>query len=401
MNKIIFNSQDSYYSSTAATCFDENNNVLISHECNKNNPIGYPDNLLFSKKFSPLFNYISFDSSVSFLQKQDSGIIPPGLLFVDKNILVYEKPPTYQNVFVIEKLVNDIDYESDKPKLFRLPIPWQLYIVHFSDFTTTNVRMHFMDGPLSSIDQQMYLAPLTNFYSSGDLCRPFFSDMDDIERYSKDLSGVMASSYDWVWNSGTNLDLTQAIVAMYYQASVFGSQFHKNSLLQNSSHSSFSYEQYYCSPNYVTNLYRLWERFEVHEVSSLSWPKNSLATSFNEDFMQARVSRMSDYLSEHSNLREYVTSECCENCCYTNEDGDMFDNDDCECECHYSESAHIDYNHFYQWAGLIPPVGVNFINSYKTFRHLHNLPQETLMQNIKINRFAFDKIYSEILHSSE
>ena len=35
--------------------------------------------------------------------------------------------------------------------------------------------------------------------------------MEDIEKYPKDLSGVMASAYDWIWNSGFNFDITEGI----------------------------------------------------------------------------------------------------------------------------------------------------------------------------------------------
>lgn len=402
MSKIIFTPYNNYHSPfTSVSCLDDDNNIIVSHDYNHRDR---QQNSIFNKKFSPLTNYLNFDSLSNSLLNQNSGILPPGLLFVDKNILVYEKPPTYQNIFIIEKLVNDISYTSDEPKVFRLPIPWQLYIVHYSDFTTNNVRMHFMDGPLSSLDQQMYLAPLTNFYSSGDLCRPFFPDMDDIERYSKDLSGVMASSYDWVWNSGTNLDLTQCIVAMYYQNSISPADFQKNSILKSTPSSSyFSYNSYYCAPAYVGNLYKLWENFDIHEVSFLSWPKNSALLSFNEDFAHARESRMTEYLNENSQLRQYISSDCCEECYYIDSDDEPCNTEDCECGCHYSHDLDsvVNDNHFYKWAGLNPPPGVTFINSYKNFKKYVNPSQQSIFETIKMTKFAFDKIYSQIVHSSE
>ena len=36
-----------------------------------------------------------------------------------------------------------------------------------------------------------------------------YESMEDIDGYSKDLSGVIASAYDWIWNSGFNHDLTE------------------------------------------------------------------------------------------------------------------------------------------------------------------------------------------------
>ena len=35
--------------------------------------------------------------------------------------------------------------------------------------------------------------------------------MEDIEKYPKDLSGIIASAYDWIWNSGFNFDITESI----------------------------------------------------------------------------------------------------------------------------------------------------------------------------------------------
>jgi len=395
MSKIIFSSLNDWYGNAAISCVNDDNQVEFTKTFDYRKADNETNNQIFVKKCSPILEYLCFDENASFLEKKDTGILSPGLLFLDKNVIVYEKPPAYQNVFVIPKLINEIDYNSDEPKLYRLPIPWQLYIVYHSEFTTTNVRMHFMNSSLNDINQQMYLAPLTNFYSSGDLCRPFFSNMDDIERYPKNVSGLMASSYDWVWNSGTNLDLTQSIVAYFYQDSTVP-EFHKNSLFKDTSSKSFARESFYCSSAYVSHLYSYWENFELHEVSSLNWPKNSKATSFNDDYMHAREDRLDEYISQLSSNPVWVTSECCDNCGYCDDDGEYFDNDNCECSCHYS-TENVNMESFYEWAGLNFPSGVSFIESFMNFRS-NNLISPF---NNTIPEVIFDKLYSQLLYSSQ
>lgn len=395
MSKILFSATPGYNGVATVSCVNDTGKVEFfqTHSTDSDNAKNY---LKFTQKCSPLLDYLIFDEHNSHLQKTDTGIIPPGLLFIDKNIIVYEKPPSYQNVFVIPKLVNEISYDSDEPNVYRIPIPWQLYIVYHSDFTTTNVRMHFMDSSLMDLDQQMYLAPLSNFYSSGDLCRPFFSDMDDIERYPKNVSGVMASSYDWVWNSGTNLDLTQCIVAFFYQDHILGSNFHNNSLLKNTNSKPFPRESYYCPSGYVSHLYSYWEKFELHEVSFLNWPKNSILTSFNDDYNTIKEQRLSEYISP-----TYLTSECCEECSYCDDEGNYSDTEDCECSCHYSYSTEdLDMDAFYRWAGATPPPGVSFIESFKNFRRNNALYYSPPSNSTFNSENIFEKIYSQLVYSS-
>jgi hypothetical protein len=407
MSKIIFSITNGWHAKAAISCVNDDDKIeFIRHHSLRISEID--DNKKFIQECSPVLDYLTFDENNSHLQKKDTGIIPPGLLYIDKDVIVYEKPPSYQNVFVIPKLVNDISYDSDEPTVYRIPIPWQLYMVHHSDFTTTNVRMHFMNNSLMDLDQQMYLAPLSNFYSSGDLCRPFFSSMDDIERYPKNVSGIMASSYDWVWNSGTNLDLTQCIVAFFYQDYILGSDFHNNSLLKNTNSKSFPREAFYCSPNYASHLYSNWEKFELHEVSFLNWPKNSILTSFNDDYNKIKEEKLHEYLTQLSSTTVHFTPECCEECSYLDDEGNSFDSDDCDCSCHDS-AQNVNMDSFYEWAGVTPPSGVSFIQSFRNFRDNNNLNNrgsslyEVISNQIisSINtENTFNKLYSQLVYSS-
>lgn len=314
----------------------------------------------FSKleKLTELIN--TFDPNFGVLE---SGIIPPGLLYVTKNFLVFEKPPTYKNVSLIFKVVDNIDYDNDEPNTYIVPVPWQLYIVEYDqNYYTSRVRMHFMKDSLRESSQEMYMAPLPNLFTSGDLCRPFFADMDDIERYSKDIAGVMASAYDWIWGSGTNLDLTETIGKYYtmFQDNI------ENTILSKLDNKIFSVsrDSYYCSDTHVEYFFKAWEKFDLQEITDLNWPKNSNLLRFNDDFHYAQ-SRISEYLelTNNSNNSEDDNSECCEEC-YSEDDDD--NHYECECCCHErSENYNMTdvYAHFEVW----PPKGVTYLESLTKF----------------------------------
>lgn len=360
-NKAVLSFSDSRYSNES--------NIVVDSNISEND----------LEKISSLTQHITpFVSNSPIIG--DSGILPPGLLYVTKNYLVFEKPPCYQNIFLISNQVSEINYAVHEPVLYRLPIPWQLYIVAYSQehnyenqnslprLVTANVRMHFMDGPLLSLDQKMYMAPLNNFYTSGDLCRPMFDSMDDLERYSKDLSGVMQSAYDWIWNSGANLDLTDAVVNHFIQ-------FVKNTTTSVFTEYNpcpyYNRSSYYCTPNHVEYFYSLWEKIPLHEVSQLSWPANSRSTRFRQDEQNVINTRLAEYLREN-NLYHF-NDEYCDECAQypETEDGDYdydsepYHYDECECSCH--SSLNYDTEHFLSWAGVLPPQPVTFSESFKNF----------------------------------
>ena len=158
---------------------------------------------------------------------KDTGIMPPGVLGFNSNVIIYERPPEYRSIEVIYQRLDGMS-RRDATHRYILPIPWQLYVITYSsapsyddpsgiDFYACDVKMFFSNSRIYNFDQEVYLAPLPNLYTDGSLCRPMLSSMDDIERYSKDISGVIMAAYDWVWNSGTNIDLTESVCQMYSQ----------------------------------------------------------------------------------------------------------------------------------------------------------------------------------------
>lgn len=177
---------------------------------NKAYSSGLNDNL-----YSNFLN-TNFDVSVN------SGLMPPGVRAIYPGIVVFERPPRMQIVQYIPMSIDGIvEYEAEEdeypePQSYYIPIPWQIYIASYS---TTNgqmllngVKMFFSKEPLTHPNVQLYLPYLLNFFTNGNLCPPHFDDSDEIYRYPKDVSGIVASAYDWVWNTGFNQDLVDGVM---------------------------------------------------------------------------------------------------------------------------------------------------------------------------------------------
>lgn len=177
---------------------------------------------------------------LSFLNSLDkrnieSGLLPPGLRVSIPGCVIFERPPSMQLVQYIDASVESIAsyeesgsyYEDDDHEegeyheelnqfTSRIPIPWQLYIATYSTnpssmYRVTSIRMYFMNGPLNNPDVQLYAPYINNFFTNASLCTPMFDTIDEIERYPQSVAGVIASAYDWVWNTGFNADLKECL----------------------------------------------------------------------------------------------------------------------------------------------------------------------------------------------
>lgn len=205
---------------------------------------------------------------------KSTNLIPPGLKYLYKNLLVYERPPTHKVINCYSEYLDNIQ-DTSKLYSYYIPIPWQLYIVEFDDnMRTYGVRMYFMNGPLLSESQNLYLPYIPNFYSNGKLCRPFFSSYEDINRYSQNINGVIESSYDWVWSSNFNLDLTETISAIYSQQTPIEISRSKRDIY---------YTHFKIPFSTVSETYKLIENLSLSEISSYVYPNPSLGPSYAHD----------------------------------------------------------------------------------------------------------------------
>jgi hypothetical protein len=313
----------------------------------------FNNSFLISKTNSIISDYTSYNSIEKYVSNSDlpsitsffhkfckttsfsspTGIMPPGVLYIGENYVIYERPPQYQNIELIFDQVDNINYETSKSKLYRIPLPWQLYIATYSTFDgriyPNSVRMYFMKSSLHMIDptkDHLYLPPLPNFFANALLCRPMYYDAEDVNRYTNDVSGVIHATYDWIWNSGTNLDLTMAPLELIRQANINPDQ--KYIIPSSFSSSEVHLHSYYISSQSVNLIMQAWESVDsLVSACEYIWPSPS---SVDRPFYALQNS--SDYLDEYLHINGLDDYHNCDP-----------DYDDCNCSPEYDSD---DFAHF-------------------------------------------------------
>lgn len=281
-------------------------------------------------------NYVKkYFSSFSTVKSNpvDTGLLSPGLKAVGANYIVFEKPPTFKNIFYVPLSRSDMSEDLDNQQIFRIPIPWQLYFVKFNpDMYTYEVRMFFMNNSLTSIDQNLYLPPLPNFYTNAMLCPPIMDNMDDVDRYPKNHSGIMQCAYDWVWNSGTNHDLTESCLHVGLQLTQENSilkhmpELIYNNYFKNINILSDRHSRYSAQPKQIFHLLSAWEKSSLIEVCQISWPNTSgLKSNFVYFDMSNDVNGYYDHiynfiLDQDNSYSEEDVNEMVENGDYNTDD---------------------------------------------------------------------------------
>lgn len=359
-------------------------------------------NSVLNKYLTDLVNpFVSVKSSINI----DTGLLPPGVRYIGKNYVVFERPPTYQNVFYVPQRVEDMHgdgsedsdsdyYDEDFNPLdhqitYRLPLPWQLYIATFDDsYLCASVHMYFMNTSLFSTDQIMGAPTIPNFFSNALLCRPMFDTMIEIDRYDKNIKGVIESAYDWVWNNGTNNDLNETIVQLFVQqpnhpiiANI--SEDRRRYFLNNTSH--------YFEAGKVQTFLSSWESLSIPDILDSVWPNPSTGTHFS---LSPTSSPLPDNYSEllHDWLTDVFTEDGIAS--YDADDiSDMIDNDD------YSQQDFMD--HLLASNLITPPVYEwHTTHSYKDVlnRIISTIPYGSKSASL---RHDISRISREIVSSNE
>lgn len=236
----------------------------------------------FSKNFkdSSNLNMKGFYTSLSDLYNPEirSGLLFPAVLYHIPGLLIFERPPIQKLVEYIDRPVDNITDESEINS-YNLPLPWQLYIAEYDPkrMLLCKVHMYFMNESFKGPHQIMYSPPLPNFYANGKLCRPFLASMEDVERYDKSLSGIMASAYDWIWNSGFNHDLAETVMSLYSD---------KNNSFYNPNYNrvpiSHSWHRH-IHPKDVHNILTIWEKMSFDEILKTKWGNLSIAPLWDSE----------------------------------------------------------------------------------------------------------------------
>lgn len=250
----------------------------------------------------PILRYLSAPCAQSSLLA-DTGIVPPGLIHVDNSLVIFERPPTYQNIQLIPAVVDNIDYSSSKNYLFRLPIPWTVYFVSYSVYNgihyPNQIAMYFMANSLQGEDlssARMYLPPLVNFYNNATLCNPMFESMDEITRYENNISGVINAAYNWIWNTGSNLDLTMNIAECLFQI-------YKNPHFASNPFYTLPGQinplSFYADFSYISHAFTNWEKISINDISSIPWPNPCISERVHSAIQDIGTSCLLDYFDHY------------------------------------------------------------------------------------------------------
>jgi hypothetical protein len=362
----------------------------------------------FSQTLNDFLHEISLNPGSTSKLPFEFDVNHPGLIYADDNLIVYEKPPALKNIFYIPLQVDSMNSHSSESTVYALPIPWQVYFVKYnsySDFENPDIRkyvvssvgMYFSNSALYSSDQELYLPPLPNFYCNGLLCNPMFDNMQDIIRYPNTLQGLMSSSYDWVWNSGTNADLTEAVlqIPIHYktlQNTVFCNAKSLSNYIPN------PYHQYYIDSGTLHAYYTSWEKISLDSILDYNWP--AITPNYTARFIeyyklcyQGHHSRSLD-----DNLFPAASDvTCCEDCQYYDEDGEAIEGEcveDGSCSCHRSDNI---VNNPANFRTLLHHYGL--INHSTFYDIFHNLYHKTVDPSLKYNQYFLSNCSLEIQSS--
>jgi hypothetical protein len=292
-------------------------------------------------------NYLNFLNSYISCQDVSSqeDIFFPGVRYLSHGLVVFERPPSYKVINVSQDGKDSIDEDTSQVEYY-LPIPWQVYIAMYNpkDMRLTSVRMYFTKTSLFDKNQTVYAPPMFNFFGSGALCRPFFESIDDIEKYPRSISGVMASAYDWVWNSGFNFDITENLAEMIYTNKY--EQFEQY-LKTDASKVSYQFLKDHPINQIGSSLHRrhsgallsAWEQVPLEHVSSINWTNYSIAdfmfqefdyTNMRDEFFDQYIQDNNITIAEESEYDFHCDSGC--DCECNNPDCSCCDGCGCEPE---------------------------------------------------------------------
>lgn len=226
----------------------------------------------FQSHLYPQFLDQTFDTNIP------SGLIQPGLRALYPGIVVFERPPSMQMVQYVAMNIDGINEHEEEyeeyPDVSRyyIPVPWQIYIASYSLSNNkpfiNSVKMFFAKEPLTHKNVELYLPYIPNFFTNGTLCAPHFDDSDEIYRYPGDISGIIASAYDWVWNTGFNQDLVDGPMTNINYAYTGNNPIIKH-IRQNP------------SVDLVTSFYRKISEYTPQDVISFDWVSPSYTTYFD------------------------------------------------------------------------------------------------------------------------
>lgn len=278
------------------------------------------------KKYSTFFNTIINPQIHSSNDENHKQPLIPGVRLLSPGVVVFERPPSHQVISLFKDYRDNINQDTSETEYY-IPIPWQVYIATYNPqtFRLIDVKMFFTASSLYDKDQPIYAPPIYNFYSNGKLCRPFFSSMEDVDKYPQNINGIIASAFDFIWNSGFNLDITENITHflrthLYEQFEPYcgdDEELQKFYYLLKNNHVTGTPSSIH--PSLQKAFFSLWQAVPIANISSFSWSPYSSSDFFYQELVDTtnigslarQFAQDNDYL-----LHDYEENDChCEDCC--------------------------------------------------------------------------------------
>jgi len=335
----IFNLKDSDSSSFYfESISQERNQLRYCEDANYSDPIAtykyspsfsprYIENNLSCIQFEEIFNLINDNEKLLSMENRDLTPYFPGVRYLSEGIVVFERPPEHRLIGFYSNHRDNLD-ESTKYQQHVVPLPWQVYVACYNpaDMRLISVAMYFSKTSLYSFDQIIYAPPIFNFYSDGTLCRPFYPSIEDVTKYQTNVNGIIASAYDWVWNSSFNYDIVENIC--YFIKKGLATQFEPYTS-QTAFMQSLNNYQNYISSNFRTShnsiyevFFHVWSSISIEDILNIEWPP-FIENKFYSEVYQDSSSYIEMWAEEqgyaiHENYRSYEEhdEDCEEGCIY-------------------------------------------------------------------------------------
>lgn len=236
----------------------------------------------------------STESLLNNLPYIETGLLPPGVRYNLPGLVIFERPPDTKLMQIIFQTMDNIDYDDDdagRIYTYQIPVPWQLYIATYSNtgpskYRILNLYMYYTNGPLTSLDNEVYLPAIPNIFTNGAICPPRYSSSDDINRYPQNVSGVIAAAYDWVWNSGFNVDLVDSL---YETVSQKNANDPKLINVLNSGRHACAFK-----------LYQVMQTYTIEDIMKFKFANPSYSSYYSEDLNSSdRDTFIDEYVHEY------------------------------------------------------------------------------------------------------
>lgn len=155
-----------------------------------------------------------------------------------QDYIILERPPTYKMISFTPVAQDASVYDQKEKFLYRIPIPWQVYIIALDHhFNIINLFMFFRKSPLSSasFEDELFYPYFTNFYGDSRVCK---ASLNSVTRYEPSIQGACIAAYEMIWSSGFNLDVHKTMD--HYSASK-----HWAPLFKVNAYDQHAYSQFY------------------------------------------------------------------------------------------------------------------------------------------------------------